>query len=87
MVRLLQTLAAQPDLPIGSLDLLSAQERRQILSDWNDTARTLWPSTTLPLLFEQQVQRTPRCARPGGSGAQPVLSGVEPHAPISWRTI
>ena len=58
MVRLLQTLAAQPDLPIGSIDLLSAHERRQILSDWNDTAHAV-ADTTLPLLFEQQVQRTP----------------------------
>ena len=59
MVRLLQALAAQPDLPIGSIDLLSAQERRQILSDLEiDTAHAV-ADTTLPLLFEQQVQRTP----------------------------
>ncbi len=34
-----------PEVPIGSLDILSADERRTILTAWNDTAR---PSRTPP---------------------------------------
>ncbi|HEU0055127.1 MAG TPA: amino acid adenylation domain-containing protein, partial [Longimicrobium sp.] len=35
---LLRALAADPDRPIGTLPLLTAPERRQVLEEWNDTA-------------------------------------------------
>jgi len=57
--RLLLEIIAVPTQPIGSLNLLEATERRQILVDWNDTAHPV-PESTLPVLFEQQVNRTPR---------------------------
>ena len=49
---------AEPDRAIGSLDILSADERHTILTAWNDTARTI-PHTTIPELFAQQAARTP----------------------------
>ena len=55
---LLQSAAANHTRPIGVLDLLAPAERQQILTDWNATAHPL-PETTLPLLFERQVERTP----------------------------
>ena len=55
---LFDVIAADPTQPIGSLNLLDAVERRQILVDWNATAH-LVPETTLPVLFEQQVERSP----------------------------
>jgi nonribosomal peptide synthetase DhbF len=51
-------IAADPARPIGSLNLLDAAERRQILVDWNATDHVV-PETTLPVLFEQQVDRSP----------------------------
>ena len=47
-----------PDLPIGSLDILSPSERDTILRGWNDTAHALAPAS-LPELFAAQAARTP----------------------------
>ena len=56
--RLLTAAAAEPDRAIGSLDILSADERRTILTSWNDTARAV-PDATIPELFAEQARRTP----------------------------
>ncbi|MGZ4163608.1 MAG: non-ribosomal peptide synthetase, partial [Tumebacillaceae bacterium] len=56
---LLESLVAEPDLPISKLSLLSADERHQLLVEWNDTTV---PELTDKLLlpeFEAQVERTP----------------------------
>ena len=58
LLRLLELAAATPERPIGSLDVLSAAERRRILEEWNDTTRPLVPAT-LPDLFVAQAERTP----------------------------
>ena len=55
---LMEVTTTDPARPIGSLNLLEAAERRQILVDWNDTAHPV-PQSTLPILFEEQVQRRP----------------------------
>ena len=57
-LRLLEAIAANPGQRIGRLDLLEPEERRQILVDWNSTACEV-PDTTLPALFEAQVERSP----------------------------
>ncbi len=56
--RLLAALAAAPDRAIGDLDLFEAGERRQVLTDWNATARAV-PPETLPALVAAQAARTP----------------------------
>src|SRR3977135_1503635 len=48
-----------PHQPIGTIQLLSAAERQQVLRLWNQTAHEV-PHSTLPQLFESQVQRTPQ---------------------------
>jgi len=58
LARLLEAVVADPDRPIGRIDVLSAAERHQILVEWNDTARVA-PKATLPALFEAQAARTP----------------------------
>ena len=58
LAALLEAVVADPNQPIGRIDLLAPEERRQILFEWNDTARDL-PQVTLPALFEAQVERSP----------------------------
>ncbi|WP_344320365.1 amino acid adenylation domain-containing protein, partial [Streptomyces macrosporus] len=57
-VRLLSAALRTPELPLGRLDLLGADERRELLVARNATTRPD-PATTLPALFERQVARTP----------------------------
>ncbi|HEY4045359.1 MAG TPA: amino acid adenylation domain-containing protein, partial [Acidobacteriaceae bacterium] len=56
--RLLERIAAVPDRPVASIELVSASERHQVLHEWNETGHPI-PNETLPELFEQQVLRTP----------------------------
>ncbi|MGA8708022.1 MAG: amino acid adenylation domain-containing protein, partial [Steroidobacteraceae bacterium] len=57
LIRLLTASAANPEQPIGGLDILFAAERHTILREWNDTARPI-PSATLPELFAAQVAKS-----------------------------
>src|SRR5262245_49641699 len=58
--RFLSLLAAiaDPDQPIGRIDILDPAERHTILREWNATARAV-PAATLPELFAAQVAKTP----------------------------
>ncbi|MFD3995343.1 amino acid adenylation domain-containing protein [Streptomyces sp. NPDC058583] len=58
LVRLLEAAAGAPDVPIGDLDVLAADERTQLLDTWHGTARSR-PAASLPQLFAVQVARTP----------------------------
>ena len=58
LIRLLEAAVANPEQPIGSLDILSTAERHTILREWNDTARPI-PSATLPDLFAAQAAQNP----------------------------
>ena len=57
-VRFLESVVAQPEQTIGSLDILAADERDRILRRWNATARAVAPAT-LPALFAAQAAKTP----------------------------
>ncbi|MFI1338495.1 amino acid adenylation domain-containing protein, partial [Streptomyces sp. NPDC020845] len=57
-VRVLEAIAADPDVPVGRIDVLGEAERRQLLVEWNDTAHAV-PDVVVPELFEAQVARTP----------------------------
>ncbi|MET7355807.1 amino acid adenylation domain-containing protein, partial [Streptomyces mirabilis] len=57
-IRLLETLAAHPDTRLSEVDVLGAEERYRILTEWNAT-ETPVPDTTVVELFEAQVARTP----------------------------
>ncbi|MGW5637254.1 amino acid adenylation domain-containing protein, partial [Streptomyces sp. NPDC003832] len=58
LARLLDQVAATPDLPVRDLTLLDTDERHRVVEGWNDTAADL-PATTLPELFRAQAARTP----------------------------
>ncbi len=56
---LLQAFAADPRRPITVVPLLSNEERRTILVEWNDTAADFPREACIHDLFEAQVRRTP----------------------------
>ena len=55
---LLEAAVAEPDRRISDLPLLTEEERRQVLVEWNATERS-YPETTIHRLIEAQVRRTP----------------------------
>ena len=56
---LLAQMVQQPDAPIDSLSLLSAQAKQQIVYDWNNTATPFVDSFLLHGGFEAQVRQSP----------------------------
>src|SRR5260221_13460093 len=59
-VRLLEGVAAARWMGIEHLPLLSGEERRQILSDWNQTSVEAPRERSLIELFERQAASTPQ---------------------------
>jgi amino acid adenylation domain-containing protein/non-ribosomal peptide synthase protein (TIGR01720 family) len=54
----LSAMVAEPDRPVGRVDVVAPGERARILGDWNATTSPVTPAT-LPELFAAQVERTP----------------------------
>ncbi|MFE9425690.1 non-ribosomal peptide synthase/polyketide synthase [Kitasatospora sp. NPDC006697] len=73
-LRVLHAVAAAPEQNVGSVDVLSSEERHRLLAEWNDTATAL-PSGTLAELFAAQVARTPEAPAVAFGGT--VLSYTE----------
>ena len=57
--RLLRAVVADPGTRIDQLPLLSSQERRRLLLEWNDTEAEFPGGRCLHELFEEQASRTP----------------------------
>ncbi|MFD8076232.1 non-ribosomal peptide synthase/polyketide synthase [Streptomyces sp. NPDC059718] len=60
MLSVLSAMAADPDTPVGRIDILSDADRRLLLETWNDTA--LPPrvgDATVPALFAAQAAASP----------------------------
>jgi amino acid adenylation domain-containing protein len=57
--RLLDAIVADPQQRVSELQMLSADERRLLLGDWNDTAQPFPAEKCLHQMFEEQVERTP----------------------------
>ncbi|MFF1651545.1 amino acid adenylation domain-containing protein, partial [Streptomyces sp. NPDC058240] len=77
LVRMLAAVTADPGTRIGSVDVLTDDERHQVLTEWNDTRREV-PPATVPELFQAQVVRTPGNAAVGHEGTE--LTYVELNA-------
>ncbi|MGW0786651.1 AMP-binding protein, partial [Streptomyces sp. NPDC002913] len=69
--------AADPDRPIGSIDILDTEERRQLLTTWNDT-RSPNEDVTVTDLLDRQAQATPDAEAVRGDDG-PALTYRELH--------
>jgi amino acid adenylation domain-containing protein len=58
-LRLLEAMVEQPDAPIGQLPLLTDEESRKVLIEWNVTRREFPREKRVHELFEMQVQQQP----------------------------
>ena len=58
LVRVLEAVAARPDVRVHQLPVLAPAEREQLVSGWNDMAVPM-ARETLPELFQAQVARRP----------------------------
>ncbi len=67
---LLESIAADVDQPIDRLPILTDRERRQILLDWNDTAKDYAGTACLHQLVEAQVARSPDAVAVAFEGRQ-----------------
>jgi amino acid adenylation domain-containing protein len=56
---LIEAAVASPEMRLGDLPLLSAAERRRVVSDWNQTALDYPRHACLHELFEAQVEASP----------------------------
>ncbi|HEY7592091.1 MAG TPA: amino acid adenylation domain-containing protein, partial [Actinophytocola sp.] len=68
LVRLLDRVTAEPDTPIGAVDLTGEAERR-LFASWNDAASRAPSDTRVHELFERQAARRP--------GALAVIAGED----------
>ncbi|SCK04890.1 non-ribosomal peptide synthase domain TIGR01720/amino acid adenylation domain-containing protein [Streptomyces sp. WMMB 714] len=56
--QILLAMIADPDQPVGGIDLLTPAERHRVLEEWNGASGST-ATAGLPELFAQQVARTP----------------------------
>ncbi|MFI9406362.1 amino acid adenylation domain-containing protein [Nocardia sp. NPDC052316] len=55
LARILAAVVADATIPVGDIDLLAADERNSVLSQWNDTAHQVDPAVTLPWFLQRAV--------------------------------
>ena len=56
---LMRSALAQPNAPLAVLDILTGSERRQVIEEFNNTARAYPSDQSIVSLFEAQAARTP----------------------------
>ena len=57
--QLLRAITRDPDQTVSRIAVLAEEERRRLISEWNDTAMD-YPSSLVPALIEAQVERAPQ---------------------------
>jgi len=75
LVRLLEAVTADAGVPVGLVNLLSGDERRQVLTDWQDTGIDLPTGQCVPQLIAAQAGRHPHAT--AVVGADHALSYAE----------
>ncbi|MFI9820561.1 amino acid adenylation domain-containing protein [Streptomyces sp. NPDC052013] len=77
--RLLRAVTADPDLPVGRVDLLDPQERRVLTGGWHSRP-PLAPPTTVPALFEERVRHCPQAPAVASDGVELTFAELNAQA-------
>jgi amino acid adenylation domain-containing protein len=86
-LRIIEAVISNPERQIADLELLADEERRQILEEWNRTARQL-PKATLPELFEEEVRKTPEAVAVVYQGQELTYRELNQRSNhLAWRLI
>ncbi|NJQ14940.1 non-ribosomal peptide synthetase [Streptomyces bohaiensis] len=78
-VRLLAAVAATPDTPVHSLEMMAPPERHQVVHAWNDTAVD-HPGGTLHGLIEEQAAQRPEAVAVRADGAELTYAETDQRA-------
>ncbi|MDQ1354395.1 MAG: hypothetical protein QG657_4704, partial [Acidobacteriota bacterium] len=54
-----KTVIAEPTIKLREIEIISEEEKQQVLFEFNDTIRDYPWEKSIPVLFEEQVERTP----------------------------
>ena len=85
--RLLEQIALDPSVPLHRLDILTADERRRLLHDFNATAAP-WPAATLVDLLARQVARTPNAIALVAGDTTLTYAALDARAnQLAWRLL
>ncbi|MCE4946563.1 amino acid adenylation domain-containing protein, partial [Streptomyces albulus] len=76
LLRVLDTVTEEPDTRLDAVDLLSPGETARILTQWNDTDRTLPDDRLLHEVFEEHARRSPDA-----------IALVDAHGPLTFREL
>jgi amino acid adenylation domain-containing protein len=77
---LLEGIVADPARPLSRLPLLTEAERRQVLTEWNDTARDYPTGECVLEWFEQRVRENPRATALIDGARQWTYEELDSHA-------
>ncbi|HLP46245.1 MAG TPA: condensation domain-containing protein, partial [Candidatus Kapabacteria bacterium] len=59
LLQIMQQVTADPKIPVNEIEILSPQERKQLLYDFNDTAAGYPADKCIHRLFQEQVEKIP----------------------------
>ncbi|MFE7598448.1 amino acid adenylation domain-containing protein [Streptomyces sp. NPDC057494] len=79
LVRVLTAMADDPQTRVDTVDVLNADERRRVLSEWNDTTAA-GSGVMVPQVFEAQVARTPDAVAVVSGGASVSYAELDARA-------
>jgi amino acid adenylation domain-containing protein len=85
--QLLRSVIAEPSQRLGELEILSPEERKQLLLDWNDTPLDAPINRPLHALFEAQVARTPNAIAVEHAGTALTYAELEAQADALARIL
>ena len=59
LLQTIRTVVGDPNIPVNRIEILTEEEKRKILMEFNDTKAEYPREKTIHRLFEEQVERTP----------------------------